>query len=131
MRDHKNLRAFELADQIALQAYQLTRSFPKDELYALTSQTRRAAVSVASNIVEGCARTSEAEYVHFLDIAFGSLRELRYQFSLAVRLEYLPRPEYVAFEPQLLEAEKVLSGLIRSLRNRRMSPHEFSSTFGL
>ena len=116
MRDHNNLRAFELADQIALQTYQLTRSFPKDELYALTSQMRRAAVSTASNVVEGCARSSEAEYVRFLDIAFGSLRELRYQFSLAVRLEYLPKAAYDDLEPLLLEGEKVLSGLIRSLR---------------
>ena len=116
MRDHNNLRAFELADQIALQTYQLTLSFPKDELYALTSQMRRAAVSTASNIVEGCARSSEAEYVHFLDIAFGSLRELRYQFSLAVRLEYLSRAAFADLEPLLLEGEKVLSGLIRSLR---------------
>ena len=116
MRDHNNLRAFELADQIALQTYQLTRSFPKDELYALTSQMRRAVVSTASNIVEGCARSSEAEYVRFLDIAFGSLRELRYQFSLAVRLEYLPKAAYDDLEPLLLEGEKVLSGLIRSLR---------------
>ena len=116
MRDHNNLRAFELADQIALQTYQLTRSFPKGELYALTSQMRRAAVSTASNVVEGCARSSEAEYVRFLDIAFGSLRELRYQFSLAVRLEYLPKAAYDDLEPLLLEGEKVLSGLSRSLR---------------
>lgn len=116
MRDHNSLRAFELADKIAMQTYQLTRSFPKDELYALTSQMRRAAVSTAANIVEGCARSSEAEYVHFLDIAFGSLRELRYQFSLAVRLEYLSNATYADLEPLLLEGEKVLSGLIRSLR---------------
>ena len=99
-----------------MQTYQLTRRFPKDELYALTSQMRRAAVSAASNIVEGCARSSEAEYVHFLDIAFGSLRELRYQFSLAVRLEYLSKPANDVIEPTMLECEKVLSGLIRSLR---------------
>lgn len=116
MRDHNNLRAFEVADKIAMQTYQHTRSFPKDELYALTSQMRRAAVSTAANIVEGCARSSEAEYGHFLDIAFGSLRELRYPFSLAVRLEYLSNSTCADFEPLLLEGEKVLSGLIRSLR---------------
>lgn len=116
MRDHGKLRAFELADQIVLQTYRLTRYFSKDELYALTSQMRRAAVSAASNIVEGCARTSEAEYIHFLDVAFGSLRELRYQFTVADRLEYLTHLEYELFVPHLIEAEKVLSGLIRSLR---------------
>jgi len=116
VRDHTKLRAFELADQITMQTYQITHLFPKDELYALTSQMRRAAVSIPSNIVEGCARTSEAEYVHFLDIAFASLRELRYQFTLAVRLGYLSDAVYDPFESQLLETEKVLSGLIRSLR---------------
>ena len=117
MRDHHKLHAFALADQLAVQTYQITRLFPKDELYALTSQMRRAAVSVPSNIVEGCARSSHAEYVHFLDIAFGSLRELRYQYDLAVRLDYLPASQYIEVEPKLLEAEKVLSGLIRALRN--------------
>ena len=116
MRDHKKLRAFELADQIALLTYRLTRRFPNDELHALTSQMRRAAVSVASNIVEGCARSSEAEYVHFLNVAFGSLRELRYQFSLAARLDYLSQAAHDDLAPALLECEKVLSGLIRSLR---------------
>ena len=76
MRDHKQLRAFELADEVALLIYQLTRKFPKEEVYGLTSQMRRAAVSVPSNIVEGCARESQAEYARFLGIAFGSLRKL-------------------------------------------------------
>jgi len=117
VRDHHKLHAFALVDQLVLQTYQITRSFPKDELYALTSQMRRAAVSVPSNIVEGCARPSQAEYVHFLNIAFGSLRELRYQYDLAVRLNYLPKPQFEEVDSKLMEAEKVLSGLIRSLRD--------------
>ncbi|MFO7937050.1 MAG: four helix bundle protein [Kiritimatiellia bacterium] len=64
MRDHSKLRAFELADQAALATYKMTGSFPKEEMYGLTSQMRRAAVSVPSNIVEGCARDSHSEYVH-------------------------------------------------------------------
>ncbi|MGH7180999.1 MAG: four helix bundle protein, partial [Nitrospiraceae bacterium] len=83
MRDHTRLRAFELADEVVLLVYQATAGFPKDELFGLTSQIRRAAVSVSSNIVEGCARDSEAEYLRFLNIAFGSLRELHYQLDLA------------------------------------------------
>jgi four helix bundle protein len=63
MRDHTKLRAFELADEVVLLIYRATRKFPKDENYGLTSQMRRAAVSVPSNIVEGCARMSQAEYL--------------------------------------------------------------------
>ena len=82
MRDHTKLRAFELADEVALLIYQVTADFPKEELYGLTAQMRRAAVSVPSNIVEGCARNSQADYLRFLYIAFGSLRELHYQLGL-------------------------------------------------
>ncbi|MFQ5632259.1 MAG: four helix bundle protein [bacterium] len=82
----------------------------------MTSQMRRAAVSVPSNIVEGCARTSQGEYVHFLGIAFGSLRELRYQFSLAKRLGYLKDDEQLNHEQKIIETEKVLGALIRSLQ---------------
>jgi len=71
MRDHTKLLAFELADEVALLIYRITGSFPKEEVYGLTSQMRRAAVSVPSNIVEGCARDSQTEYLRFLTIAFG------------------------------------------------------------
>ncbi len=76
MRDHTKLRAFQLADQVALAIYKQTRSFRREELFGLTSRLRRAAVSVASNIVEGAARSSEAEYLRFLDTAYGSAREV-------------------------------------------------------
>ena len=79
MRDHKKLRAFELADEVAVLVYRITAGFPREELYGLTSQMRRAAVSVPSNIVEGCTRDSQKDYLRFLYIAFGSLKELHYQ----------------------------------------------------
>ena len=68
MRDHMKLRAFELADEVAVLVYRMTAEFPREELYGLTSQMRRAAVSVPSNIVEGCARDSQADYLRFLYI---------------------------------------------------------------
>jgi four helix bundle protein len=116
MRDHKKLRAFELADEVALLIYRATRKFPKEEIYGLASQMRRSAVSVPSNIVEGCARESQSEYFRFIEIAFSSLRELHYQFSLAKRLGYLDESDYQSGESKILETEKVLSALLRSMR---------------
>ena len=116
MRDHKKLRAFELADEVVLLIYQLTREFPEQEKYGLTSQMRRAAVSVPSNIVEGCARESQAEYLRFLEIAFGSLRELHYQFDLSIRLGYSKNHDNSNCESNIIETEKVLGALLRSMR---------------
>lgn len=116
MRDHTKLRAFELADEVAVLIYRATRVFPKEEIYGLTSQMRRAVVSVPSNIVEGCARESQIEYLRFLEIAFGSIRELHYQFSLATRLGYTDEPDIPECDSKMVETEKVLSALIRSMR---------------
>jgi four helix bundle protein len=117
MRDHTKLRAFELADEVAILVYRVTAGFPKEELFGLTSQIRRAAVSVPSTIVEGCARDSEADYLRFLNIAFGSLRELHYQLNLSKRLGFLPNQDSSLIEPKVVETEKVLNGLIRTLRD--------------
>ena len=116
VRDHRKLRAFELADQLALIIYQVTRSFPKEELFGLTSQIRRAAVSVPSNIVEGCARNTQVDYLRFLDTAYGSVRELEYQLSLAMRLGLLPDETGNSISSISQETGKVLYGLIRSMR---------------
>ena len=118
MRDHRKLRAFELADQTVLLIYRVTRSFPKEEICGLTAQMRRAAVSVPSNIVEGCARESQSEYLRFLEVAFGSLRELHYQLRVANRLGYCDVKDYSGCEALLTETEKVLAALLRSMRSR-------------
>jgi four helix bundle protein len=117
MRDHTKLRAFELADALALSVYEATVDFPKSEQFGLTNQMRRAAVSIPSNIVEGAARTSETEFVRFLDIAYGSARELEYQVSLAHRLGFLSEPNHIALRDACVETSKVLGGLIRSFRS--------------
>jgi four helix bundle protein len=116
MRDHTKLRAFTLADEVAILTYRETRNFPKDELYGLTSQMRRAAVSIPSNTVEGCARESQTEYLRFLEIAFASLRELHYQFGLSNRLGYIDENRFAVCDSKITEAEKVFGSLIRSLR---------------
>jgi four helix bundle protein len=118
MRDHRKLRAFELADELALTVYRETKDFPRNEQFGLGSQIRRAAVSVVSNIVEGCARPSKSDYIRFLNIAYGSVRELEYQVSLARRLGFLNEPPPRVIESQCEETGKVIYGLIRGLRHK-------------
>ena len=116
MRDHRNLRAFQLADALVIDLYRATKTFPRDEMFGLTSQLRRAAVSIASNIVEGCARNSQADFLRFLDTAFSSAREVEYQLTVAARLEYLSADRAESLNQQIVETSKVLYGLTRSLR---------------
>jgi four helix bundle protein len=117
MRDHTKLRAFELADGLVLAVYRCTAKFPREEQFGLTAQIRRAAVSIAANIVEGSARESLAEYVRFIEIAHASARELEYHMSLARRLGYLSA-EADGLEPMAVETSKVLNGLLRALREQ-------------
>ena len=127
MRDHRNLRAFQLADELAFLVYQETKGFPKEEMFGLTSQIRRAAVSVASNIAEGCGRSSDGDFLRFLDIANGSLRELQYQISLAHRLGYLPSTSsLISDDSVLFETGRVLHGLIRSMRTNTVREEALS-----
>ncbi len=118
MRDHTKLKAFELADGLAVATYRVTATFPKEELFGMVSQMRRAAVSIPSNIVEGCARRTEGEFLRFLDMAYGSARELEYQASLAFRLAYIREETYGGFQRSCVEVSKVLGALIRSFRKR-------------
>ncbi len=117
MRDYHKLRAFELADQLALAIYKCTKSFPKEEMFGLTSQIRRAAVSVPSNIVEGCAKSSQADYMRFLEIAYGSVCEVEYQLSLAKRLGFLESQSAKETNSLANETGRVLNGLLRSLKS--------------
>ena len=122
MRDHRKLRAFELADRLALDIYAVTKRFPREEQFGLTSQMRRAAVSIVSNIVEGCGRRSEGDYVRFLDMANASARELEYQFTLAERLGYLAESEAASVKELSQETNRVLAALIRSLVSANPKP---------
>ena len=128
MRDHTKLNAFHAADGLAVAVYKATRGFPREEQFGLTSQVRRAAVSVPSNIVEGCARSSEADYRRFLDLAFGSLRELTYQAGLAQRLGFMDAISFRNVDAMCTSASKLLAALIRSLRPRSGSPPRGAAT---
>ena len=89
MRDCRRLDAFRLADSLVIRVYAITKKFPADEKFALTFQLRRSAVSIGANIVEGSSRSSQADYLRFLGIAYGSARELEYELSIARRLGYI------------------------------------------
>jgi len=102
------LRAFEFADALALAIYRAT--------VGSTAQMRCAA-SIAPNIVEGCARRTEADYFHFLDMVYGSARELEYQMSLTYRIGFLTEQIYSSLRQNCEATFKVLNGLIRSLRS--------------
>ena len=107
MAIYKNLIIFQKADELAFQIYNITKDFPKDELYGLTSQIRRSALSIPANIVEGHARKSKKEFKHFINIALGSLAETQYFFDFSKRLGY-HKNEYHNTEKLIEEAGKVL-----------------------
>jgi four helix bundle protein len=117
MRDHTRLKVFGLADRLAVSIYRESASFPADERYGLQSQVRRAAVSIAANIVEGCARTTAAEYMRFIEIAYASARELQYEIGLCGRLGYIPALAAKQLHRDCTETAKALNGLLRSLRD--------------
>ena len=117
MRDHRKLDVFRLADALALRIYDATRRFPDEERYGLSAQVRKAAVSVAANIVEGAARSSHADFLRLLGIAYASACELEYEVSLARRLGYIPPPAGPELSDMTSQTCRSLRGLIQALRN--------------
>ena len=113
---HHRLEAWQQALNLVKSIYSATASFPKSELYGLTSQMRRAAVSIPSNIAEGAARESTAEFIRFLYIARGSLAELETQILIAKDLAYLEDSQSLLGE--LYQVSALMDGLIRSLKAR-------------
>lgn len=115
-RKHHDLEGWKAAIDLVKQIYNLTATFPPKENYGLTSQIRRAAVSVPSNIAEGCARLTDREFLHFLGIARGSLSELETQLIIARELAYLSADAFPT--EQLDKTFSLLGGLINHLRKK-------------
>ena len=111
MQDFRKLKVWQKAHQLVLLYYELTRRFPKEELFGLTSQMRRASVSIASNIAEGAGRRSNADFARLLHVAQGSASELEYQCLLSRDLEYLSTPQHTRFEAAIVEVRKMLTSL--------------------
>jgi four helix bundle protein len=116
MEDFKNLKVWSKAHELTLAVYQRTRTFPKDEIYALTSQIRRAAASIGANIAEGCGRRSDPEMRRFVQIARGSANELEYHLLLAKDLQFLTPEEYSRLEQRILEIQRMLAALSQRLQ---------------
>ena len=115
----KDLAAWQRGMDLVAHVYSATRSWPSDERFGLTSQIRRAAVSVPSNIAEGHARTGSREFLHHVSIAFGSLAEVETQLLIATRLRDLNAEQSQETLHRVIEARRPLSGLLHSLRKSR------------
>lgn len=117
MLTHKDLKVWQKSIDMVVEIYRTTSSLPKEELYGLTSQIRRASVSIPSNIAEGYGRFSEKELVRFLFISLGSASEVETQLIICYRLDYLQEKEFNYLSQLNNEIIKMLAGLIRSKNN--------------
>jgi len=115
MRDYTKIEAWKLADDLTVAIYQQTKTFPKEEIYALTSQLRRASYSVPANIAEGSSRESKRDYLHFLYISRGSLSETQYFIHLSRRLGYLSDTDAEQLMNQTHQTFACLHGLIKAV----------------
>jgi four helix bundle protein len=117
IKRYKDLLVWQKSMKLVTQVYEKSRSFPKEDTYGLTSQIRRCAVSIPSNIAEGYGRRTSGDYVRFLRIASGSLYELQTQMEIAKNLCYLQESEFQKIEANSIELEKMLSSMISKLLN--------------
>jgi four helix bundle protein len=115
VKGFRDLKVWEKAHQLTLDVYKATASFPKEEMYGLTSQIRRAAASIPANIAEGCGRSSDAELGRFLQIAMGSASELEYHLLLARDLLLLAETDYGQLSLKVTEVKRMLASFIQKL----------------
>ena len=118
MQDFRNLEVWHKAHALTLDVYRSTRTFPAEELYGLTSQMRRSASSIPTNIAEGCGRSGNKELIRFLQISMGSASELEYQLLLSHDLDYLSPNDYESLQGEVVVVKKMAASLMRSLRER-------------
>jgi four helix bundle protein len=116
MQDFRKLTVWRKAHQLTLDVYRVTRTFPKEELYGLTSQIRRASSSIATNLAEGCGRTGAGELRRFADMAMGSASEVEYLLLLARDLSLMNERDYGEVENRAVEVKRMLASLIVRLR---------------
>jgi four helix bundle protein len=117
-RDHRKLRVFRVADDLVLEVYRITAGFPAEERYGIQAQLRRAAVSTAVNIVEGCARRTERDFASFVNVATGSAAESRYLVDISTRLGFLSATDHQGTLERLDYLVAQLKALGNSLENQ-------------
>ena len=117
MKNFKDLKVWDKAHKLALMVYEITKDFPKEEIYGLISQMRRAAVSIPTNIAEGCGRNSDAELARFLEIAMGSASELEYLLLLSKELNFLNDKLYTTLTFETTEIKQMLATFIKKVRS--------------
>lgn len=118
LRNYKDLKVWQRSYELCIEIYKTTKGFPKEETYGLTSQIRRAAVSVPSNIAEGYGRKTTPDYIRSLYIAYGSNCELETQILLSGDLGYIEAVEFKKLQDGIGEVERMLKALIKSLENK-------------
>ncbi len=116
MKDFRKQKVWEKAHDLTLEIYRITEAFPKAELFGLTSQIRRCAVSVPANIAEGCGRDTDADFARFLHIAMGSASELEYHLLLACDLGFLEKMLYEQLHGKTIEVKQMLASFIKKLK---------------
>lgn len=117
MKDFKKQVIWQRSHTLTLEIYKATKSFPKEELYGLTSQIRRAIVSVPTNIAEGCGRRTNAELANFLNIASGSASEVEYELLIAKELEYITADQYNSWTQEICEIRSMLAAYMHKLKS--------------
>ena len=115
VKDFRELKVWQKAHQLTLAVYELTATFPREELYGLTAQLRRAGSSIAANLAEGCGRNGDAELARFCSIAMGSASELEYHLLLARDLKLIKPKDYEALNQQATELNRMLTALMQKL----------------
>lgn len=118
MKDFKNLAVWDKAHRLTLSIYDVTKNFPREEQFGLTSQIRRSCASIPANIAEGCGKATDPDFARFLQISFGSACESEYHLILARDLRYLNVETHTKLELDLQEIKKMLASLISKVRTR-------------
>jgi len=124
METHKDLRVWQQSIELVSEIYMITKNFPKEEMFGLVSQMRRAAVSVPSNIAEGYARGTDREKVHFLRISSGSMSEVETQLIMCMKLGYISQEQYDEISEKLTAVWKQLNSLMGTIK-KRLQPQEY------